>query len=725
MCDNLKCLGWNCRGVSGFDKLNRIRRLIGTLQLDLVALVETRADENRVARFCSKFAKNWNWAAVAAEGYSGGIIVLWQKRIGFVTPLIHSRRALHLIISSSSNVHWLLTVVYNAQRLSLQRDLWRELAQFARIDCPWIIFGDFNSITSSTEHLGGNFNYYARKAYLFSNFISGNSLVDVNYVGSNFSWCNGQHGRARRWARLDRCLVNACWFDTFNSIHLSYLPKIFSDHSPMMITIAFTSASRCKLFRFENFWLEHGNFIFAIRQAISFKPHSSPMHAFYHILARVRHNVNLIKHQGLGALDQEIKFVESQLQALDVDVTSNPFYESDQVRALQHKYRALLRQNHCRWAQRSRLNWIIDGDMNSTFFHKSVRIRRHNNLISSLLDSEGNLVSDLSQINETFINHFTSLWNNTGSRSFDQILDSIPNDLPCLDDNHIRSLTAEVTRDEIFNTIKSLPSGKSPGPDGMNAEFYKFFMDDLSDLLLNAIKYFFSHAVMPKAWGKTFIVLIPKKEHPKFVSDFRPISLCNVAYKIVTKILANRLKGVIGHLIGREQCGFIPGRSPLDNIIAAQEIFHSINSDRSYPPRMVIKVDIEKAYDTLNWDSILATMTKMNFPNLWISYIKACLNSTSFSILVNGRPTDWISPKRGVRQGDPLSPYLFILVAQNLTLMLNFANRHGFIPGFSSSLRYNFNHLMYADDLILITTASRKSARNIKLCLDFYHHISG
>lgn len=136
MSNNLKCLGWNYKGASGLNKLNRIKCLIGNLQLDLVDLVETQADENRVARFCSKFAKSWNWAAVAAEGYSRGIIALWQKWIGFVIPLIQSRRALHLIISSSSNVHWLLTVVYNTQRLSLQRDLWRELAQFARINCP-------------------------------------------------------------------------------------------------------------------------------------------------------------------------------------------------------------------------------------------------------------------------------------------------------------------------------------------------------------------------------------------------------------------------------------------------------------------------------------------------------------------------------------------------------------------------------------------------------------
>lgn len=119
--------------------------------------------------------------------------------------------------------------------------------------------------------------------------------------------------------------------------------------------------------------------------------------------------------------------------------------------------------------------------------------------------------------------------------------------------------------------------------DGMNVEIYKFFWEDLSDHLMNAINYFFEHAVMRKAWGITYIVLVPKKEHSKFASDFRLISLCNVDYEIITKILANHLKEKIGNLIDKEPCDFIHGRSPVDNIIAVQEIFHTINIDRSIP----------------------------------------------------------------------------------------------------------------------------------------------
>lgn len=121
----------------------------------------------------------------------------------------------------------------------------------------------------------------------------------------------------------------------------------------------------------------------------------------------------------------------------------------------------------------------------------------------------------------------------------------------------------------------------------------------------------------------------------------------------------------------------------------------------------------------------MGTLVKMKFPSNWVSYIKACLHSTSFALLINEQPTDWFSPSRGVRQGDPLYPYLFILVAQNLAALLNGARHLNLIPGFSSNLRYNFNHLMYVDDLILITSASRKTARNVNLCLDIYHHLTG
>lgn len=142
-------------------------------------------------------------------------------------------------------------------------------------------------------------------------------------------------------------------------------------------------------------------------------------------------------------------------------------------------------------------------------------------------------------------------------------------------------------------------------------------------------------------------------------------------------------------------------------------------------PRILVKIDVEKAYNTLSWSAILATLTKMNFPNIWISGIRTCISSTSFSFLISGQSIPWIKSFRGVRQGDPILSYLFILVSQNLTSMLNFALRQGMITGYNNNLSYKFNHLMYVDDLILISQASRLIARNIKLCLHIYGQLSG
>lgn len=119
--------------------------------------------------------------------------------------------------------------------------------------------------------------------------------------------------------------------------------------------------------------------------------------------------------------------------------------------------------------------------------------------------------------------------------------------------------------------------------------------------------------------------------------------------------MANRIKSVIDSLIDREQCGFVTSHSPIDNILEVHEIVHSINQDKTIPSRMLIKVDIEETYDTLSWDVILATLVRMNFPVIWISYIKACFNATSFSLLINGFFLTWFHPSRGVKQETPFS----------------------------------------------------------------------
>ena len=139
---------------------------------------------------------------------------------------------------------------------------------------------------------------------------------------------------------------------------------------------------------------------------------------------------------------------------------------------------------------------------------------------------------------------------------------------------------------------------------------------------------------------------------------------------------------------------------------------------------MLLKVDIEKAYDSIKWNTVLATLTLMKFAEIGISLIKACITSLTFSFLVNDQPSKWIFSQRALSQGDPISPFLFLLISHNLTVMLNFGLRNNMIPGIDIRLNNNFNHLMFADDLIIITRASRSVAKYCKLYLDIYRKLT-
>lgn len=189
-----------------------------------------------------------------SDGFSGGIIILWHKNVGLVTPIAVSKHALHIIISSVSNKNLVLSLVYNSLLFRKQCFLWQELSKLTSLNIPWLILGDFNSILHRSEHKRGSFTYYDSKARFFPDFIEGNNLMDLNFSGSSFTWCNNQSGLAHHWARLDRCLVNFDWINTFKTNNLRHLNRSFSDHSFLFLSSSTLSHHHKRVFRFDNSW---------------------------------------------------------------------------------------------------------------------------------------------------------------------------------------------------------------------------------------------------------------------------------------------------------------------------------------------------------------------------------------------------------------------------------------------------------------------------------------
>jgi hypothetical protein len=161
---------------------------------------------------------------------------------------------------------------------------------------------------------------------------------------------------------------------------------------------------------------------------------------------------------------------------------------------------------------------------------------------------------------------------------------------------------------------------------------------------------------------------VPKKDHPQDLFDYRPICLIGSLYKILSKLLANRLKRVLGKLISKRQSAFLPQRQILDGVVVLNEIIDLAKRRRD--ECLLFKVDFERAYDTISWQFLDRMMIKMGFAEGWLKWIRACIFESSMSVLVNGSPTIDFKVGRGLRQGDPLSPFLFLIVAEGLAGMI-------------------------------------------------------
>lgn len=197
-------------------------------------------------------------------------------------------------------------------------------------------------------------------------------------------------------------------------------------------------------------------------------------------------------------LDSDIKHTESVIADLESREVSDSVVATELSRQYS-RFASLHRHNSLRWAQRAHLLWLHDGDHNTAFFHNSVRIQSHFNSISQVTDFNGNVVSEFTDIELAFTQFYSNLWSNTCDSNFFNTLDSLSVDLPSLTDAEGCILTKEVTREDIYQVVVNLPSGKCPGPDGFNAEFYKFFWNDIGDSLVSAVNYFFTNSVMPNS----------------------------------------------------------------------------------------------------------------------------------------------------------------------------------------------------------------------------------
>ncbi|CAL1367951.1 unnamed protein product [Linum trigynum] len=279
---------------------------------------------------------------------------------------------------------------------------------------------------------------------------------------------------------------------------------------------------------------------------------------------------------------------------------------------------------------------------------------------------------------------------------------------------------------DIHQAIFDMKALQAPCPDGFQAGFYQQEWRVVGKALTDMALSFFENGTLPAAISESTVVLIPKVEKPEFVHQLRPISLNNVNLKAITKAMTSRLKMVMKKLISPRQSSFIPGRQTADNIFVVQEVLHSLKKKRGRKGGMVIKIDLEKAYDRLRWDFLRDTLIEVGLPSSWIRCIMFCVEQNRMRILWDGELTQPITPTRGVRQGDPLSPYLFVLCMERLSHRIDEAVRAKLWKPLSIARGGPaLTHLFFADDLVLFAGAEGAQVRIIRQCHDEFCESSG
>ncbi|KAG7595163.1 Endonuclease/exonuclease/phosphatase superfamily [Arabidopsis thaliana x Arabidopsis arenosa] len=708
---------------SGFKKWFKANRpLFG-------GVIETHVKQPKDKKFINALLPGWSFEENYDFSVLGKIWVLWDPSVQVVT-VAKSLQMITCEVLLPNSLTWIVvSVVYAANEDEKRRELWKEISDLGASQTvanrPWIMLGDFNQVLHPHEHSKHVSLNVDRRIRDFRDCLLDAELSDLVYKGNSFTWWNKSKSRPVA-KKIDRILVNDSWSALFPSSFGLFGAPDFSDHASCGVVLEEAAIKAKRPFKFFNFLLRNPEFLNLIRDSwYSLNVVGSAMFRVSKKLKALKKPIKDFSKLNYSNLELRTKEAHDTLLHFQNLTLADPSVaNAEQELDAERKWHVLSSAEESFFLQRSRVSWFAEGDSNTRYFHRMADSRKSLNTITTMFDESGLQIDTQKGIIDHCANYFeTLLGDENGPFLLEQedmnlLLTYRCSPVQCSE------LEAVFTDNEIKAAFFSLPRNKACGPDGFPAEFFKESWCVIGPEVTAAVREFFISGRLLKQWNATTLVLIPKSPNASCTSDFRPISCMNTMYKVIARLLTSRLQKLLSCVISPFQSAFLPGRLLAENVLLATEMVHGYNW-RNISPRGMLKVDLRKAFDSVRWDFIISALRALGIPVRFINWIHQCISTPTFTISVNGSCGGFFKSTKGLRQGDPLSPYLFVLAMEVFSKLLHSRFASGYIRYHPKASDISISHLMFADDVMIFFDGGSSSLHGICETLDDFASWSG
>ena len=724
----MNIMSWNCRGLSTSSSpaIPYLFWLVTTYHPTFLFLQETKTTVSYVHKLLSSTALN-SVCGVDAEGARGGLVVFCWGMYDVQVQVQTQNYIFCKISSASMNVTYVL-FLYGDPVLHCRQGLWHELFSLLHPYQNYLIIGDINQVGNYEDKLGGS--TFIGGWEDFMNWQHSLHLQDIGFQGPRYTWTNARSDEEVITERLDRAYATSSWLAQYLEAFLQNLPITQSDHAPILLHTTPNHGRPRRPYQVENWCLNQEQILPMIQEIWGLCIKGSPMYTISRRLTQLRFKLKT------WCLDRKLfwginwKTISASLSNLGASIQT-----SQQANTFVQTRNHLLTEaflGHTYWQQRRKEHWIQLGELPTQFFFRRIKQRAQCNRFHVLKNSQGEWLDSAAEIEATILNHFKNLYthaelpemNNRGqlSENIDQVLRELH-----LSESAFASLQASFTAQDIKEAMEDIHGTKSPGSDGFSSAFFHRHWDTIGDSVVTAVNHFLTTGFLLKEWNSTILVLIPKQNPPEEVNHLRPISLCNTIYKCAAKCMVKRMKPLLPDLISGFQNAFIPGRHMEDNILISHELLHIINKQRGQQRHLAaLKLDMNKAYDRVNWMFILKILTAYGFPPHWVRLVEQCISTVTYRVLINGSTSKSFTPSCGLRQGDPLSPYLFLFCMDILSRMTTAATDIKLLHGIQTRRGGPIiSHLFFVDDALFFFKATDTSCNSLNGLIHRFRNISG